>query len=631
MNPVGAPRSTKIVEGDILILGGGMAGCGAAYEARYWGRNLRIILVEKSSIERGGAVAQGLSAINTYMGMRWNQNRPEDFVQYCRNDLMGLTRDDLVYDVARHVDSSVHLFEEWGLPIWKDPTTGRYFREGRWQVMIHGESYKPIVAEAARKAASQVYEQIMVTHLLRDPSFPNRVSGAVGFSVADGAFYLFKARAVIVSAGGATRIFRTRSTAEGHGRSWYPPWNCGTSYALMIQAGVEMTCMENRIVVTRFKDSYGPVGMWFLLMRARATNALGAEYERAHAEEQRKLYGDYVDTRPVPTCLRNDAMFRELKEGRGPIFLHTEEVLSKDEPMSELTGLKVPGSPAEREEKAWEYFLNMTISQGLLWAATNTDPTKEPSELMAAEPYVMGSHATMCGAWASGPEDVSPGEYSWGYDRMTSLEGLFGAGDAIGGTPHKFSSGSHVEGRIAAKAAVQYVLDRGDYEPEVDSEEVKTLKETIYAPVTTYKRGKATTTRDYISPDYLLPTHGLYRLEKLMDDYAGGWGSLYSTNEPLLKKGMGLLLLLKEDLARLAAPSLHYLMRCWELHHRVWTAEAVLRHTEFRKETRWPGYYYRTDYPRLDDAQWRLFVNSRYDPRTQQWNIFTRPYVPISP
>jgi hypothetical protein len=146
-------RKTVFVDADILVIGGGMAGCGATYESRYWGRDLKIVCVEKANIERSGAVAQGLYAINCYMGMQWGENQPEDHVRYARNDLMGLVREDLGYDIARHVDATVHKFEEWGLPMMRDPKTGRYQREGKWQIMIHGESYKPIVAEATRKAA----------------------------------------------------------------------------------------------------------------------------------------------------------------------------------------------------------------------------------------------------------------------------------------------------------------------------------------------------------------------------------------------------------------------------------------------------------------------------------------------
>jgi adenylylsulfate reductase, subunit A len=627
-------RKTKHVNSDVLIIGGGMAACGAAFEARYWGRDLKIVMVDKAGTERSGAVAAGLAAANTFMGIRWGENTPEDFVKYCRADLMGIVREDLVYDIARHVDSSVHLFEEWGLPIWKDKATGKYYREGRWQIMIDGESYKPIVAEAAKKSVDELYEYVMVTHLLTDSSDPGRIAGAVGFSQRDGTFLVFKAKAVIVAAAGATRIFRTRSTAEGHGRSWYPPSASGSSYGLMIPVGAEMTCMENRLVVGRFRDVYNPVGMIFLLLKARATNGYGQEYEQTHLKEQRELYGKYVEGKPFPTCLRNDSMYREQMAGKGPIHLHLEEVLTKNEPLKNMQGFEVPGTEEDRLHKLWGYFLGMNPSAAVYSAAANIDYTTQPAELMTTEPYVMGSHATMCGAWSSGPSDLAEGaakDYDWGYDRMTTVKGLFGAGDAIGACPHKFSSGSHAEGRIAAKAAVRYAMDNKGNEPVVDSDRLEQLKDEIFQPLGAYREGKASSTKDNISPDYLLPSHALFRLEKMMDEYAGGWSTWYTSNEPLLKIALDKIQVLKDDMEHLAASNTHELMRCWEVHHRTLTAEAVVRHSLFRKETRWPGYFYRADYPSVDDKNWRCFVNSRFDPVKREWSVFTRPYIRLIP
>src|SRR3989442_3987186 len=178
----------EVVDCDVLICGGGMAGCGAAYEAAYWAQaqGLRVVLVEKAAIEVTGAVAMGRAAMNCYMGMKWGENQPEDFVRYVRQDLMGLSREDLVYDIARNVDGSVHMFEEWGLPIFKTPE-GRYKREGRWQVMIHGESYKPILAQAAKKAIgdNNIYERVFMSHILLDQNVPGKVAGAIGFSACD--------------------------------------------------------------------------------------------------------------------------------------------------------------------------------------------------------------------------------------------------------------------------------------------------------------------------------------------------------------------------------------------------------------------------------------------------------------
>lgn len=605
-------RKKIVVESDILVVGGGMAGCGATYESRYWGRDLKVVCVEKANIERSGAVAQGLYAINCYMGMQWNENQPEDFVKYASNDLMGLVREDLAYDIGRHVDSTVHKFEEWGLPIMKDPETGRYQREGKWQIMIHGESYKPIVAEAARKAATDVYNRIMVTHLLMDKKNPNRAAGAVGFNVRTGDFYVFKAKAVIVAAGGASHIFKPRSVGEGMGRTWYAPWSSASAYGLPIQVGAKMTQMENRIVLTRFKDGYGPVGAYFLHLGTYTQNAYGYEYESKWYDNTKELVGDYIDRHPVPTCLRNHALLREVANGGGPIRMVTKEAFQ--DPHKETVG--------------WENFLGMTIGQAVVWASQNIDPKEINPELTTSEPYVMGSHATCSGAWASGPEDYAPPEYRWGYNRMMTVDGLFGAGDASGGTPHKFSSGSFTEGRIAGKAAVNYMNDVGE-DTQLDEAEIDRLEAEIYQPLENYEVGRNEIVGGTVSPSYILPIHALQRLEKLMDEYCGGISVNYMTNEPLLTRGLELMEMLKEDAEHIGAEDYHQLQRMWEFRHRLLASESVMHHTLFRKETRWPGYYYRGDHMQLDDEDWHCFTLSQYDAESGKWTMEKAPVYHI--
>ena len=605
-------RKTIRVESDVLVVGGGMAGCGAAYESRFWGRDKKVVVVEKANIERSGAVAQGLYAINCYMGMQWNENQPEDFVEYASNDLMGLVREDLAYDIGRHVDSTVHKFEEWGLPMMRDPETGRYLREGKWQIMIHGESYKPIVAEAARKAATEVYNRIMVTHLLMDKRDRKRVAGAAGFNVRTGDFYVFKAKAVIVAAGGASHIFKPRSVGEGMGRTWYAPWSSASAYGLPIQIGAKMTQMENRIVLTRFKDGYGPVGAYFLHLGTYTQNAYGEEYESKWYDDTKELVGDYIDRHPVPTCLRNHAFLREVANGYGPIRMVTKEAFQ--DPHKETVG--------------WENFLGMTIGQAAVWASQNIDPKEINPELTTSEPYLMGSHATCSGAWASGPEDYAPSEYRWGYNRMMTVNGLFGAGDASGGTPHKFSSGSFTEGRIAGKASVNYINDVGD-DTQLDEAEINRIEEEIFQPMENYQVGRNEIVAGTVSPSYILPLHALQRLEKLMDEYCGGISVNYMTNEPLLNRGLELMEMLKEDSEHIGAEDLHQLQRAWEFKHRRLASESVIQHTLFRKETRWPGYYYRGDHMKLDDEDWHCFTLSQYDADSGNWTMEKAPVYHI--
>jgi len=616
---------TVEVSTDLLIVGGGMSACGAAVEAAHWAKKngLKVTLVDKAAVDRSGAVAMGLSAINQYVGLKDGDNTLEDYVRYVKNDLMGITREDLVANIARHVDSSVHLFEKWGLPIWKDEA-GNYVHEGRWQLMINGESYKVIVAEAAKNALGidNIYERVFIVGPLMDG---DQCVGAVGFSVRENKFYVFKAKAVLVGMGGAVHVFKPRSSGEGLGRAWYPPWNSGSSAYFTIQAGAEMTCQEVRFIPVRFKDAYGPVGAWFLLFKSRATNALDENYMETRRDELEN-WAPYGKVKPVPANLRNYLMLLDVDEGKGPIYMQTAEAiekLSESEPDEKLRRKKLK----ELEAEAWEDFLDMTISQAILWAATNVAPDEKPSEIAAAEPYFIGSHSGASGAWVSGPEDMAPEEYKWGYTNMATTKGLFCAGDASGASSHKFSSGSHAEGRIAAKAAIKFIVENGQ-EPNIDASQVEEWKNKILAPLGNFEENKNLSTDPDTNPAYIRPKMFMFRLQKIMDEYAGGVSAQFKTSGKLLEKGLELLAFLKEDSAKLAAEDLHELMRCWENVHRMWQAEAHVRTILARQETRWPGYYFRTDTPEMLD-DWKVFMNCKYDPQSDQWEMIKRPIIEL--
>jgi len=630
-------------ETDLLLIGGGMSACGGAYEGNKWAspQKLRITMVDKAAVDRSGAVAMGLSAINTYIG----KNQPEDYVKYVRQDLMGITREDLTYDLARWVDDSIHLFEEWGLPIWKKNAEGKGLdghqakkaglphlkdggepvHSGHWQIMINGESYKVLVGEAGKIALEEnrvatgvdqnLFERVFVVKMLKDPD-SGRVAGAVGFSVRENKCYIFKCKAAILATGGCVNFFRGRATAEGQGRAWFPVWNAGSNYAMAANMGAELTLMENRFVPARFKDGYGPVGAWFLLFKAKATNALGEDYCVTHAEESKKLYGDYVVN--IGTCMRNHMMMLDMKAGKGPIFIHTDKALQA---LGETMSKK---EMKHLEAEAWEDFLDMSISQAGVWAANNMEPDKVPSELMPAEPYLLGSHAGCAGVWVSGPEDLGPAEYHWGYNRMTTIDGLFSCGDGVGASGHKFSSGSHAEGRVAAKSAIAYILDNNTLPSFKETNDE--LAAEIFMPMETYAKHKELTTDPNINPHYIKPQLLQQRLQKIMDEYAGGVSTYYMTSGTMLDQCMVYLKMVKEDSVHMGAADLHELLRAWENFHRIIASEAHARHIMFREETRYPGYYYRGDFLAIDDENWKCFTNSTYDKVTGEWKVFKRDY-----
>jgi len=645
------------IECDLAILGGGMAGCGAAFEACAWAneKGLKVVMIDKAATDRSGAVAMGLSAINTYVG----ENKCADYVKYVRNDLMGIIREDLVFDLGRHVDDSVHLFEEWGLPIWKKGEDGFSIdgleakekghksladggtpcRSGKWQIMINGESYKVVVAEAAKKALQtnrektgmdqNHFERVFIVKAVMDTNGKN-VGAAVGFSTRENKIYSFKAKAYLCATAGAVNCFRPRSVGEGMGRTWYPVFCAGSGYAFGMQAGAEMSLMENRFVPARFKDGYGPVGAWFLFFKAKATDSYGEDYcaNKEYFDDAVARYGDYAKN--LGTAIRNHLMMRAMKDGKGPILMNTHiamEEFSKRiiDQLGEKAGAK---KLKHLEAEAWEDFLDMAIGQASLWAANDVQPEKVPSEIMPTEPYLLGSHAGCAGFWVSGPGDIpgTPDHYSWGYNRMSTVPGLFMAGDVVGASGHKFSSGSHAEGRMAAKAAIAYILDNADLKPSPKLSPDEIMAE-LYLPYEVYEKYKTYTTDPEINPHYIGPKALQLRLMKIADEYFGGCATWYMTSKTLLEAGLQKLEVLKEDCNRMAAKDLHELLRCFENYHRILSVEAHARHILFREESRYPGYYYRGDFNKIDDENWKCFTNSVYNAENNTWEMKKVPYV----
>ena len=339
-------------------------------------------------------------------------------------------------------------------------------------------------------------------------------------------------------------------------------------------------------------------------------------------------WAPYGHVKPVPANLRNYLGMLDVMQGKGPVSMRTEEAINKiassvSDPKEAKKKLK------ELESEAWEDFLDMTISQAILWAATNTAPEEKSSEIAAAEPYFIGSHSGASGAWVSGPEDLAPPEYFWGYEHMSTVKGVFCAGDASGASSHKFSSGSHAEGRIAAKSAIRYLMKEKPAKPNVNGAKIEALKAEIYAPLANYTKHVGATTQRDVNPNYILPKMFMMRLQKLMDEYAGGVTAQFTTSGPMLNRALELLAFLKEDSAKLGAGDLHELMRCWENVHRMYQAEAHVRSMLFREETRWPGYYFRSDRPKMDEQNWHVFVNCRLDPTNGKWEMSKKPIVPV--
>lgn len=385
---------------DILIIGGGTAGCYAAYILRESG--LSVLIAEKANIRRSGCLAAGVNAINAYINPG---HTAQEYVEYARKDAAGIVRNDLLLTMCEGLNEATETLEKLGLVFLKNPD-GSYAARGARNVKINGENIKPLLARAADQPNVTILNHVNMTdYLVRD----GRVYGAAGFDVQEPVAYTITANAVICATGGAAGLYRPNNPGFSRHKMWYCPFNTGAGFAMGLRAGAEMTTFEMRFVALRCKDTIAPTGTIAQGVGAKQINAKGENYE--------KIYGLTTNERVYGTTAENHA-------GRGPCTLHTA------------------GISKEQEQSLYKAYLNMAPAQTLKWLENGKGPAEQDVEIEGTEPYIVGGH-TASGYW------VDTG-------RASTLTGLFAAGDVAGGAPQKYVSGAMAEGKIAALSAAEF-------------------------------------------------------------------------------------------------------------------------------------------------------------------------------
>ena len=396
----------KTYDTDILIIGGGTAGCYAAYVAGLSG-TYDVVIAEKANIKRSGCLAAGVNAINAYIT---EGRTPMDYVNYAKNDAKGIVREDLLLSMSEGLNEVTNVLEENGLVILKDEN-GKYVTRGNRNIKINGENIKPILADmAARQKNVTVLNHVNITDYL---VCENEIYGAIGFDVDKKTVYVIHAKTVLVATGGAAGLYRPNNPGFSRHKMWYPPFNTGAGYAMGIEAGAEMTTFEMRFIALRCKDTIAPTGTIAQGVHAKQMNGLGEIYETK--------YG-------VATCERVYGTTKENQEGRGPCYLKTDEI------------------SAEQEEDLYKAYLNMAPSQTLKWLEGGQGPKSQNVEIEGTEPYIVGGH-TASGYWV---DDT----------RATTIKGLYAAGDVAGGAPQKYVTGAIVEGKIASESMERFLEER---------------------------------------------------------------------------------------------------------------------------------------------------------------------------
>ena len=402
-------KDAKILHTDVLIIGGGTAGCYGALTIRKHS-DASIVIAEKANVERSGCLAAGVNALNAYIT---KGHTPQFYVDYAKKDANGIVREDLLLSMAEGVNDVTAHLEELGLVILKDEK-GDYVTRGPRNIKINGENIKPILAHAVKKLDRvQILNNVAITdYIVRH----NTIVGALGFHIKTGTAYEILAKSILCATGGAAGLYRPNNPGFSRHKMWYCPFNTGAGYAMGIRAGAEMTTFEMRFIALRCKDTIAPTGTIAQGVGAKQINARGEVYETKYGlTTSERLYGTV----------------QELIEGRGPCYLHTEGITPK------------------QDEELWKAYLNMAPSQTLKWIESGKNPSEEDVEIEGTEPYVVGGH-TASGYWVD-------------TNRQTTIRHLYAAGDVAGGCPQKYVTGALVEGKIAAQAMVCEGFDRPSF------------------------------------------------------------------------------------------------------------------------------------------------------------------------
>ena len=539
----------RIIDTDVLIIGGGTAGCFAGITLGKK-KDLDVLIVEKANIVRSGCLAAGVNAINAYI----TKGRvPQDYVDYCKKDADGIVREDLLLSMSERLNHVTKVMEDLGLVILKDEN-GDYVARGNRNIKINGENIKPILADAVKKQDNvTVINHLNITDFIVEN---NEIKGAYGFDVNDAVFYEINAKAVLVATGGAAGLYRPNNPGFSRHKMWYPPFNTGAGYAMGINAGAEMTTFEMRFIALRCKDTIAPTGTIAQGVPAKQLNSNGEVYENKYGlTTSQRLYGTVTENR----------------EGRGPCYLGTK------------------GISREQEEDLYKAYLNMAPSQTLKWLEAAGGPSEENVEIEGTEPYIVGGH-TASGYWVDN-------------NRETTIHGLFAAGDVAGGCPQKYVTGALAEGEIAAQAIAERFegSGKGFVVNEVEDSELSAnafAKKSEYERFLNNKQGLVDIEQTEEA------------MQKIMDQYAGGISTDYQYNEARLELADEKIKFLEQSIDNLAAQDADDLLRIYEIRERLTVCRSVIAHLKARKETRWHSFAENMDYPAKSD-DWLKYVNSR--------------------
>ncbi|MBI4318721.1 MAG: FAD-dependent oxidoreductase [Chloroflexi bacterium] len=421
-----------VVEADVVVVGGGMAGLMAAIAAAEQGAS--VALLDKAHPRRSGGAASGLDHLSVLVEPEKQMPR---FLKRQAEVCGGLT-DPRLPALFRHSWDVLMFLENIGVKV-RDSRTGELIWIAapihlgeKLTVSLEGGDLKIRLFETAVRRGVNIYARTMGTGLLTSGG---RVVGATGLNVRDGTFLAFRARATVVATGAILRMYK--AVADLRFNTHHCPYCTGDGQAMAYRAGAELVNMEMTTMQPSPKG-YSVAGISGVVsMGAHFVNALGerfmARYDPARMEIAAK------STMAL-------AFLTETKEGRAPLFVDFRHLTNEQRELL-LRGFR------EERPTILEYF-----------GQKNIDIAQQPVEFELHEYF--------------GGQGPGGGIKLAGESCESTVPGLFAAGDCTGGKGWPAAMGAMILGQVAGRNAAAY--SRQTAPTPVDDEQVLRERERVF-------------------------------------------------------------------------------------------------------------------------------------------------------
>ncbi|MHA1200208.1 MAG: fumarate reductase/succinate dehydrogenase flavoprotein subunit [Candidatus Heimdallarchaeaceae archaeon] len=522
------------LETDILVIGGGSAGTMAAIVAKEQNPDVDVIIIEKGEINRSGSIAMGMDALNIVV--QPGITTPEQYINSARIATEGIMDYEPSYVMAERSFSILERLENWGIRFPRDDEDKyislQVHAKGKFLLEMDSPELKLVLAKKVKEAGVRVINRTIITSLLVNEG---EVNGAMGFNIRTGEFVVCKAKATILANGGCAR-FSLPNSGYLYGTFDYPG-NAGDGYSLAYQAGAQLTGFEFTQCSPLIKDINCPLLYITLTRGAEVVNALGETIDL-----------EYLSTQ---------TMLKELREGRGPIFIK----------MSHLSEERI-------QEIERILFTTERPIQKKFWDNRGVDFREGLIELGETEYQLCGGHG-LTGLVVNEKAE-------------TTLKGLYAAGD-VACVPLQHLTGAFVFGEVSAEEAVKFVSNSD--QRKIDKDVVKAEEQRLLYTIDKGKTGTISV-QDFE-----------YKVRRTISDYA-----VPPKNETKLNRFLWWLPRFKEEMKNIKISDYHELSRFEEIKFILDCAELSVNASLARKESRWGWFHYRTDYPKKDDENWLKHV-----------------------